>query len=284
MSKRSSKFTIKHLFFALSLLCIVLIIATWESRDDISTFEKTFAYTIVPVNNGVNVMGDWLNSRVEFVQNISDYEALNDALTQENEQLKYENKILEQSQIELERLRTLYDLDQRYADFPKTGAQVIGKDPGNWYEIFIINKGTEDDLSVNMVVLAGAGLVGHIIEVGPNYAKVQSIINDNHHVSAKSLRTGDLAVISGDITLIDEEAYCYVDKISDDANIIVGDDLVTSHLSDIYPEGILIGKIVEMTDNEHKMTKTGIIKPVVDFMHLEEVLVIKQVFDDEVEE
>jgi len=257
------------------------MIFTWESRDSVSPIEKTFSYVIIPVNNGVNAFGDWLVDRVQFMKNINDFETLNNNLQQEVEELRYENTILEQSQVELDRLRSLYELDQMYADFPKTGAQIIGKDPGNWYDVFIINKGSNDGIAVNMVVLAGEGLVGHIIEVGPNYAKVQSIINDNYHVSAKSIRTSDLCIVNGDLSLVDSQAFCFVDKISDQANIIIGDQIVTSHLSDIYPEGILIGTIIEITDNDYKMTKTAILKPVVDFMHLEEVLVINQVFKEE---
>lgn len=278
MRRRHQRFTINHILISFTVLCIVMMIFTWETRSSISPVEKSFSYVIVPISNGVNVFGDWLSDRVEFLHNINDYEALNESLAQQVDELKYENTILEQNQDELERLRTLYELDQKYADFPKTGASIIGKDPGIWYDMFMINKGENDGLEVNMIVMAGEGLVGHIVEVGPNYAKVQAIISDNHYVSAKSVRTGDSCMVSGDLTLMDTSAYCYVDKISDQANIIVGDEIVTSNLSDIYPPGILIGYMTEMTDYEHKMTKTGILEPVVDFMHLEEVLVIKQVF------
>ncbi|MDA3845796.1 MAG: rod shape-determining protein MreC [Vallitaleaceae bacterium] len=283
MKNRRSSLTLKHGLISLTVLCFVLMVFTWETRDSVSPIEKTFSYVIIPVNNGVNSFGDWLVDRIQFMKNINEFETLNENLQQEVEQLRYDNIILEQSRVELDRLRSLYDLDQMYADFPKTGAQIIGKDPGNWYDIFVINKGENDGLAVNMVVLAGEGLVGHITEVGPNYAKVQSIINDSNHVSAKSIRTSDLCIVNGDLTMVVSQAYCFVDKISDQANIIVGDDIITSHLSDIYPEGILIGTITEITDNDHKMTKTAVLKPVVDFMHLEEVLVIKQVFQLESE-
>jgi rod shape-determining protein MreC len=284
MKRRNQQtFTLKHTLIGFTILCFVLMILTWESRDKISPIEKTFSYVIVPVNNGINAMGDWLYSRVEFMKNLNEFETLNEKLQQEVNQLNYEKNILEQDEVELDRLRVLYELDQMYADFPKTGAQIIGKDPGNWYDIFIINKGENDGLSINMVVLAGEGLVGHIIEVGPNYAKVQSIINDNHHVSAKSLRTSDFCLVNGDLTMVDDQAFCFVDKISDQANIIIGDSIVTSHLSDIYPEGIMIGTIIEITDNINQMTKTAVLEPVVDFMHLEEVLVIQQVFQENIE-
>lgn len=274
----------KNLLIGVSLLCVVSIIFTWESRSKITPIESAVAYVVIPIQSGVNIFGDWLKEKVQFVKDIRDLEEINETLQTEVDQLQYENKILEQDEVELERLRTLYELDKRYADYPKIGAQVIGKDPGNWYNIFMINKGTRDGLMVNMVVLAGNGLVGHITDVGPNFAKVQTIITDTCNVSSKIMRTSDLCVVKGDQTLVSDTAFCRVEYLADDANIVVGDEVVTSHLSDIYPPGILLGTIMEIEDNPDEMTKTAILSPAVDFKHLEEVLVINQVFEKEQEE
>ncbi len=118
--------------------------------------------------------GDWVKDQLYFVKNIGELNALNESLTEEVNQLRYQNKLLELDKLELERLRELYELDKRYADYPKTGARVIGKDPGNWYEVFIIDKGFKDDIRVNMVVMAGSGLVGRITEVGPITARSEA--------------------------------------------------------------------------------------------------------------
>lgn len=274
----------KNMVIGLTLLCVVSIIFTWESRSKVTPMESAIAYVIVPVQSGVNVFGDWLKEKVQFVKDIRDLERINDSLQTQVDKLQYENKILEQDKVELERLRTLYELDKRYADYPKIGAQVIGKDPGNWYNIFMINKGSDNGLQVNMVVLSGNGLVGHITDVGPNFAKVQTIITDTCNVSSKVMRTSDLCVVKGDQTLVSDAAFCRVDYLADDANIVVGDEIVTSHLSDIYPPGILLGTIMEIDDNPDGMTKSAILTPAVDFKHLEEVLVINQVFEKTQEE
>jgi len=181
---------------------------------------------------------------------------------------------------ELERLRELYTLDKRYADYPKIGAQIIGKDPSNWYKTFLINKGEKNGLKVNMIVLAGNGLVGHITEVGPNYAKVQTIISDNCNVSSKIMRTSDLCIVKGDLSLVSDKAFCRVDYIDDKANIVIGDEVITSHLGSMYPQGILIGTIKEIETDSSKLTRTAILEPAVDFKRLEEVLVLNQVWDN----
>lgn len=276
---RRKSYPAKNILIGITILCLVAIIFTWESRSSISPLEKTLAYVIVPVQDGVNTFGDWLGDKVQFIKDIKDLEQINVTLQTELDQLRYDNKILQMDKTELERLRELYTLDKRYADYPKIGAQVIGKDPSNWYKTFMINKGEKDGLKVNMVVLSGEGLVGHITEVGPNFAKVQSIIDDTCNVSAKIMRSSDLCIVKGDQSLVSDEAYCRVDYIEDRANIVVGDEVVTSHLGSIYPQGILIGKIKEIENETTKMTRTAILEPAVDFKHLEEVLVINQVWE-----
>lgn len=278
--KRRRNYSSKNIILLITVLCIISIILTWETRQSISPIEKTVAYLVVPAQNGVNVFGDWLGDRVKFLKNINDLERINETLQVQLDQLQYDNKILQQDKVELDRLRELYVLDKRYADYPKIGAQVIGKDPGNWYQTFMINKGENDGLKVNMVVLSGNGLVGHITEVGPNFAKVQSIISDTCNVSAKIMRTSDLCVVKGDQTLVTEKAFCRVDYIGENANIVIQDEIVTSHLGSIYPPGILIGTIKIIEDGSHEMTRTAVLEPAVDFKHLEEVLVINQVWDD----
>lgn len=271
--KRQTRFSTRHIIIAIIFVCSLSMVLTWETRVTTSPIEQSITYVIIPFQKGITYFGDWLRSGIDFAKNIQELERLNSELTTEVNQLRYENKLLALDKLELERLRSLYDLDKRYADYPKIGARVIGKDPGNWYEVFIIDKGTDDGISVNMVVMAGNGLVGRIIEVGPNYSKVRSIIDDSSSVSGKVLRTSDICAVSGDKQLGDE-GYCLVEYIQDDANLIEGDEIVTSHLGEIYPPGILIGTIKSIEADPNKLSKTAVLEPVVDFKHLEEVLVI----------
>lgn len=276
MSRRK-QITSNQIIGAVTIFCCVAMVFTWEIRSSISPMEKSIAHVIIPAQKGITYFGDWLVEQVNFVKSINELEALNKQLKEETDKLTYENNILVQDRFELERLRELFELDKRYADYPKVGARVIGKDPGNWYSVFLIDKGEEDGIEVNMVVMAGNGLVGRIVEVGPGYAKVRSIIDDASSVSAKILRTSDLCTVKGDKTL-DKGGSCYVEYIQENVNVVVGDQIVTSHLGTIYPPGILIGEITSIEDESHKMSQNAILKPVVDFKHLEEVLVINVVW------
>ena len=112
--------------------------------------------------------------------------------------------MLLQDQAELARLEQLYELDEEYTDYPKVAARIISKDPGNWYDTFMINRGSNDGIRVDNNVIAGKGLEGFVTEVGSNWATVRSIIDDSSNVSAMTVSTDDICVVEGDLELIDE--------------------------------------------------------------------------------
>jgi rod shape-determining protein MreC len=138
----------------------------------------------------------------------------------------------------------------------------------------VIDKGTDDGLTVDMNVIADGGLVGRITTIGPNWAKVTSIISDNANVSAKSLITSDTMIVSGDLEAMKDGVIRFSQLIDSQNNIAEGDKIVTSHISDKYLPNIMIGYVYSITEDPNNLTKSGYISPAVDFEHLEEVLVI----------
>ena len=122
-----------------------------------------------------------------------------------------------------------------------------------------------------MVVMNENGLVGKISECGYNYSKVVSIINDSDAVSAESLRTNDIGYVVADYS---GEAKCKMQYSDKNADILVGDEIVTSHLSEIFPEGISIGHVSKLTVDSQTSIQYAIIEPSVDFSKLKYVLVL----------
>ena len=190
--------------------------------------------------------------------------------------LRQENQNLSQDTYKLQRLEELYDLDKRYSDYKKTGANVISKGSGNWFDIFVIDKGSEDGMKVDMNVIAGNGLVGIIYEVSDHYSKVRSVINDTSMVSAMVLSTQDNCIVKGSTETMNK-GYLEVVYLDKDSKVKEGDELVTSNISSKFMEGITIGTVTEVEESTDDLTKTARIEPVVDFQHLKEVLVIQEV-------
>ena len=128
-----------------------------------------------------------------------------------------------------------------------------------------------------MNVIADGGLVGIITETGPDWATVRSIIDDSSNVSAMCSSTLDTCLVTGDLTLMDEGKLQFIQLNDKDDAVSVGEKIVTSNISDKFLKGILIGYISDISTDANNLTKSGYLVPVVDFAHLQEVLVIKAV-------
>jgi len=275
--RKRTKFTIptKYVLIFLTFVCTCLIVLSFVSERIGTTMKDTIAQIVIPVQKGMNHVGLWLSDKSDTLKEYSRLQEENEELRAKLDEMQAQNSILIQQKSELDKLRELYQLDDIYSDYPKVAARVVSMQPDNWFSEFIIDKGSQDGITMDMNVLAGAGLVGRITYVGKNYSVVTTIINDDSNVSAKSASTSDNCIVKGDLELMNE-GYIHVSNINRDAGIKDGDMLLTSYISDKYLPGILIGYITNITDDGNKLTKSGYLMPVVDFSQMEEVLVITQ--------
>ncbi len=275
--RRRTKINInpKHILIALVVFCIGLIIFSFRFGEKLSPVKEAVGTVITPMQVGINSVGTYISDKLDNLRNINELLNENKELKDQVSVLSYQNKLLLQDKYELDGLRELYALDQKYLDYHKVAARVISKDTNNWYNVFTIDKGTRDGLKVNMNVLAGNGLAGIITEVHYNYSVVRSIIDDNSRVSGMFIKTSDTCIVQGDLLLMDEDKI-RVELINKDARISDGDEVVTSHISPNFLQGILIGYISDITLDASNMTKTAYLTPVVDFERLEEVLIITE--------
>lgn len=266
----------RYLLLLVTALCVGMILTTYYT-DILNGPLSGFAnYIVIPFQDGVSKAGEWLIKREQLVSDIKELQKENEALRQENEELSVTNNALLQEKHELTELRNLYQLDQTYADFPKTGCRIIAKENGSWYHSFVIDKGSEDGLSVDMNVLADGGLVGRITYIGRHWSRVQAVIDDNSNVSATVLSSQKNLIVSGNLTLYEEGTISFSELADPDDRVKVGDSVVTSNISDKYLPGILIGYISEIQTDSNNLTKSGRITPAVDFSRLDTVLVIQK--------
>lgn len=266
----------RYLLLLVTALCVGMILTTYYTgvlNGPLSGFAN---YVVIPFQDGVSKAGEWLIKREQLVSDIKELQKENEALRQENEELSVTNNALLQEKHELTELRNLYQLDQTYADFPKTGCRIIAKENGSWYHSFVIDKGSEDGLSVDMNVLADGGLVGRITYIGRHWSRVQAVIDDNSNVSATVLSSQKNLIVSGNLTLYEEGTISFSELADPDDLVKVGDSVVTSNISDKYLPGILIGYISEIQTDPNNLTKSGRITPAVDFSRLDTVLVIQK--------
>ena len=264
------------LLIVLTAVCALLLSVSVICKDVTRPFTSIVAAVVIPMQDGINSVGVWVNDRFGSFKSMDELKVENEELSKKVDDLTKENERLSGDQKELEDLRQLVGLKEEYSSYSTIGARVISNGSGNWYETFVINKGSDDGIEVNMNVLAGTGLVGIVTEVGHNYAKVRSIIDDASNVSAKSMTTADTCVVQGNSESIRKDGTIDVKYISKDATMQAGDELVTSHISSKYLEGLRIGTVSDISMDSSNLTKSARVTPVVDFQHIEEVLVITQ--------
>ena len=279
-----NSFSSKYWLLILSILCVLLMGLSLITDKVNGPLRAIANYTIVPMQEGINTIGLWMSDLTQNMDTLKEMRAKNKKLQEEVDELTVKNNLLQQEKHELDRLRELYALDQQYADYTKVGARVTSNDSGNWFSSFIIDKGSRDGIKVDMNVMAGKGLVGMVTEVGPNWARVRSIIDDTSNVSALVLSTSDTCIVNGDLTLMQDGKIRFEQLPNNDTEIAAGEQIVTSHISSKYLPGILIGYISEVHVDANDLTRSGYVTPVADFQHLQEVLVITTTKADLLEE
>lgn len=263
----------KYIYLFMAFICVILLLLSVLFEDKFSPLKAVTSALITPMQSGVNEVGASIYDQVSYQKDKNALLEENKGLQEKLAEYSSQIKVYEQENYELKRLQELLNLKEQYGDYNTLGARVIATDSTNWFYTFVIDKGEEDGVKVGCNVLAGSGLAGIVIEVGKGYAKVRSIIDDNSSVSATISGTETLCTVSGDLSLM-KEGYIQVGYINKSDPIEEGAELVTSHVSNKFLPGLLIGYITDVTMDANNLTESAKCIPVVDFRNLREVLVI----------
>ena len=274
-NKLSSFLSTKVILAVLAFLCMVFIGVSFFTDRLTTPLRNAISTVVIPVQKGMNYIGLMVADKYDTLQEISTVLEENDQLKSQVDSLTEENNQLKQDTYELARLRTLYGLDEKYPEYAKVGARVIGSTTDNWYSTFTVDKGSKDGIEVDMNVMADGGLVGVVTEGGNNYSVVKSVIEDGSYVSGMLIETGDTCSVKGDIQLMDS-GLIRLQYFKKGVTVNNGDKIVTSNISDKYLPGILIGYAKDVDTDSNNLTQSGYLVPAVDFEHLQEVLIITQ--------
>jgi len=270
------RFLKNKLFILLAVTVAILIIMGLSVRKNskVNSVSNVLTVVLSPFQEFINYIGDRVEGAADYLQNV-------EALNQENEALKLRISELEKEVKELsdyreknKELKEALNIKDQFSDVEFLGANIIAKDIGNWFNIFTIDRGITDGITVDSAVITKDGLVGRVISSDLVSSKVITIIDEDSTVSARLSKTRDLVFVKGDLQL-KNEGLCRLDNIFPDVDISVGDTIETSGLGGIYPKGIIIGKVKEVRRKSSDLNRYAIIEPAVDFKRLEEVFVLE---------
>ena len=274
-NKNKTHISNRSLLFFLTLACCGAIFVSLSLNITGGPLHTLAGLVFSPMQKGITQIGSGLSSATTDYQNLQELKTENEALSSEIAELREEINTMKLDQYELDNYKELLDLNDKYDSFETLAATVISREADNWFSSFTIDKGSLDGVEVNMNVMAGTGLVGIVTSTGPNYSLVRSIIDDSSNVSALVTTTRDNCNVTGSLESMGTSNTILFDQLQDDENLVnEGDPVVTSYISDLYQPGILIGYIVSIENDSNGLTKTGTIAPVVDFEHLEHVLIV----------
>lgn len=272
----------------ISLAILIVIAATifflvLRRGDQVSIGENAIGSLLTPVQNAFTSATDAVKDFFTRWRNYDQLQDDYDALLRENQQLSLELDSAEEAVLENERLKTLLDAQSAYESLDPIYAKVIAHDASQWFSTFSINRGDAHGVSVGMAVVNGDGLIGRVYEVGLNYAKVLSIIDPRSKLSCLVQRTRDTGMMHGGVSDTDDNAQCYVYRLPNVNNIVPGDIVVTAGTDSYYPKGIRIGTVTQLSLNAGSEGSYAVVEPSVDFLHIEEVLVLRDVVETDTE-
>jgi rod shape-determining protein MreC len=274
----------KFFIIGMTVLCLVVIVVTTNLDNKPAFLQNVLGFVVTPVQSVISSVGYWVQEKVEFFSEMSNFQQENKRLVKENADLRAENTRLQLAEEENKTYANLFKLKEQYGDYPTVGARIISKNSVDWYHTYTIDKGIKDGLQTDMAVLAPGGLAGRITECYYNRSVILSILDDRSVVTAAKLfHSQDSFSVRGDVSLM-QQGVCRMERIFLDVQLSVGEEVVTSLLSRYYPSGITIGTVSEIVSDPNGLTKHAIIRPAVSFNHLESVLVVTELINHETED
>lgn len=262
--------------FITALLLVIIMGLTVGGRTRVTYVENAIGSIITPIHKVFSSISKFASDKVSPITEVWTSQAENVLLREENERLM--NELIEATLTKKE-LNNLVKLESAL-NYSKNNninnyitCNVIAKDPGNWYNMFVIDVGTKDGVVKNSTVMSGEGVVGLVYEVGKDWAKVVSIIDNKSTISFEMLdyENNYDGKVTGSI-----DSILKGHLFDPQAEVSIGDYVITSGLG-LYPKGILIGSITDVEVDKDSLLKSVKVEPAVNFRKLNNVFVIPKI-------
>lgn len=258
----------------LAVAVLIGVFAAFSARDRAGAAENLVGAAAEPGQTAASGVGGWIQGIFSYFGSVKSLRAENEALKQENVALDKQVRDTEGLTQENQELRAMLNLMKTESKLDLVAAQVIAKDPSNWYSSFTINKGSNDGILKNQPVLtANKELIGQVYKVGSNWAEIITILDPDSGVGSMIERSKDLGVVEGDTALL-QQGLCRIGYLARDTDIKIGDYIETSGMGGVYPKGLLIGTVLEIGEDHTNMSKYATVQPAVSIGKLSQVCVL----------
>jgi len=259
----------KIIVFVITAVLMVFMIVSSVTRPVAHIFSDTFGIILTPFQS----VFTYVSNCFKYASNAEKFDDENTILKQQIITLEKQAAGYDELLRENAKLRSMLDLKKNHEEYELVAANVVSHSPENWTSVIRINKGMSSGIKKNDTAINELGLVGYVSDVGRTWAEITTIIDVSTSVGAVVERVDEHCIVKGDVSQYDS-GFCVMKYATTESAIAVGDVLSTAGNSEIYPEGISIGKITEITVNPNGLSQDAVVEPVVDFSELGELFVL----------
>lgn len=246
----------------------------YSLQSDANGISSSVSTVVSPLQKIVYNINSRVKETVDFFLNFSEVKLENEQLKQKNAELANELIEYESLKDEVERLREALNFTESRSNYNYVGVNIIGYSGSSLSDGYIIDKGSNDGIAKNMVVVSYKGLVGKVTKVSSNFAVVQSILNENIAVAVMDQQTKDATGVLQGLSDKKDTNMTVVYNLPIDSDVKEGDIIITSGLGKIYPKEIPVGTVVSVQEDNVKVMKSAVVEPFVNFNKLEELFVV----------
>ena len=252
------------------VLIICMVYLTARDRERLTLAEQAVREVFTPVARGASTVSRWVSSWVSFIASIGEMKSENERLRAELDAAQAALLQLEEAARENQRLTELLQLKGSLRGRAEA-AVVAYRDPGNWLESVVIDKGSSSGIAKGQAVINARGVVGRVTSVTPNSATVLLAVDSRNSIGGIATRSRDLVVVEG---AGDGSGLLIARPLGAQPDLAEGDVIITSGLGGVYPKGHAIGDVIAVEQGKYGVSMLAYVKPRVDFQRLEEVLVL----------
>ena len=256
----------------LSILIGISSAVLGGTADPISNLVSSIT---APIRGGISAASNWIDGVSQYILHYDEMNQQIDDLEKEVAQLKDQLRENEAALQENQQLRTLLGLQAKRRDFVFEASRITARSTSNWQSTFTLSKGSNTGVQPGNCVITEMGhLVGVITEVGTNYSVASTIVDTSIEVGGLITRTNSSGVLEGDFALM-QQGKLRLSYLPDDAQLVVGDEVLTSGKGDIYPFGLVVGQVEGVFTDASGMNRYAIVSPEAKLDQLVEVFIIK---------
>ena len=273
------KHILRNVLIVLSVMALMALAGAHLLRlitgnEMLAVPENGVAAVVTPLQSGFASVVNWISDYFYTLKLRSRLELEYNNLRQENEQLTYQAMLAEELQHKLSVYENLFDEVSDNEQLNPLVATVIGRESGNYFSVFTINKGTRDGIRDYMAVTMSGALVGYTYNTKTNSASVRTIIDSEASIAGLISTSRDQGTVRGTLG-IDGQPMCRMYYLPEENLPRPGDQVVTSGVGMSFPKGIPIGTVRESTRGMESNKQYIVVEPSADFQHIEYVIVLR---------